>query len=83
MGEWNGPPHEPQFLCGAKAKHNGKLCRQFAMKNERCYYHGGASTGAKNPKTKHGQYTKEVIALRRQSTKLLRDSKALMKQMAE
>ena len=73
--------HEPRFLCGAVAKHNGKSCRQFAMKNGRCYYHGGASTGAKKPATKHGQYTKEAIELRKQSADLMRDSKALIKEM--
>ena len=81
MGEWRGLPHEPIHLCVAKAKHNGKPCRQFAMKNGRCYYHGGKSTGAKNPKIKHGQYTKDAIALRQQSTQLLRDSKVLMKEV--
>lgn len=83
MGEWNGPPHEPQFLCGARAKHNGKSCRQFAMRNGRCYYHGGCSTGAKKPLVKHGQYTKESIELRKQSADLMRDSKALIKEMDE
>jgi len=81
MGEWNGPPHEPQYLCGARAKHNGEACRQFAMKNGRCYYHGGASTGAKKPAVKHGQYTKESIDLRKQSAKLVLQSKKLIKEM--
>jgi len=83
MGEWNGPPHEAQYLCGARAKHNGQSCRQFAMKNGRCYYHGGRSTGAKRPATKHGQYTKEALELRKQSVTLVRDSKALMVEMVE
>jgi len=82
MGKWNGPPHEAQYLCGAKAKHNGKPCRQFAMKNGRCYYHGGKSTGAKNPKVKHGRYTKEAIEERRQYAELLRQVNDLIATMA-
>ena len=83
MGTWRGLPHEPINLCGAKAKHNGLPCRQFAMKNGRCYYHGGKSTGAKKPLVKHGQYTKETIKLRKQSADLIRESKALIKKMVE
>jgi len=81
MGKWRGLPHEPIHLCGAKAKHNGKPCRQFAMKNGRCYYHGGRSTGPKKPATKHGQYTKEAIELRKQSVELVLQSKKLIKEM--
>jgi len=84
MGKWNGPPHEPQYLCGAKAKHNGKRCRQFAMKNGRCYWHGGKSLGAKEPHrpVKHGLRTKEAEALRKDVTKLIRQSNELVKKLS-
>ena len=81
MKKWNGPPHEPQYLCQAKAKHNGLACRQFAMKNGRCYYHGGKSKGAKSPFTKHGQYTKESLALQRKSTELIYETQQLITEM--
>jgi len=38
--------------CGAKAKSTGKPCRARALKNGRCKYHGGLSTG---PKTLAGK----------------------------
>lgn len=34
--------------CGAIAKHSGQPCRQFAMANGRCYYHGGRTPKGKN-----------------------------------
>ncbi|MCZ6804232.1 MAG: HGGxSTG domain-containing protein [Proteobacteria bacterium] len=63
MGKWLGPPHEEILRCGAKTR-PGYPCGHYAMKNGRCRYHGGKSTGAKNPhrEIKHGLYTKEVIA---------------------
>jgi len=83
MGKWNGPPHEPQYLCGAKAKHSGKPCRQFAMKNLRCFYHGGKSTGARTPHRpiKHGMRTKEAEALNKRINSLIKDSKKLMAEL--
>lgn len=42
--------------CGAKARSNGyQACRQAAMGNGRCYWHGGAS------RVKHGYYAKSAI----------------------
>jgi len=62
--------------CGAKTKsRNGKPCQLAAMKNGRCYLHGGKSTGPrtkeglkrmKASKLKHGYYTKEKIQERRE-----------------
>jgi hypothetical protein len=80
MGKWNGPPHEPQYLCGAKAKHSGKPCRQFSMKNGRCYIHGGKSTGAQKPHRpiKHGMRTKESEELNKKITALIKESKRVM-----
>jgi hypothetical protein len=40
--------------CGAKCKQRDGYCVNPAMKNGRCYIHGGKSTG---PKPKHGQYS--------------------------
>jgi len=80
MGKWNGLPRKQQYLCGAKAKHSGKPCRQFAMKNGRCYWHGGKSTGAKNPHRpiKHGMRTKESEELNKKISRLIYDSKRVM-----
>jgi len=85
MGKWNGPPHEPQYLCGAVAKHNGKPCRQFAMKNGRCYWHGGKSTGANNPHRpiKHGLRTKKSEELNKRINSLIKDSKKLMAELVK
>lgn len=45
--------------CGAKARSNdGKPCRQIAMENGRCYWHGGVT------KIKHGRETKMAHAER-------------------
>lgn len=64
MKKWNGPPHEPQFMCGAHARSTGKPCRRFAMANGRCDMHGGKSTGAKEPHRpiKHGLRTNKAEA---------------------
>lgn len=62
MGKWRGPPHDEIARCGAKTR-PGHPCGQYAMKNGRCRFHGGKSTGAKNPHKpfKHGLYTKEAM----------------------
>ena len=73
MGKWCGPPHEQPFLCGAYARSAGRPCRQLAMKNGRCYLHGGKSTGAKNPIIKHGRYSKDAIIERKKIDYLLQD----------
>lgn len=44
------------------------------MKNGRCRYHGGKSTGAKNSFTKHGFYTKAAIAERKTISLLLKQT---------
>ncbi len=63
MGKWLGPPHEDIPRCGAKTR-SGGFCGHYAMSNDRCRYHGGKSTGAKNPVVKHGYYTKAAIKQR-------------------
>jgi len=44
------------------------------MANGRCCLHGGKSTGAKNPRVKHGMYTKTAIAERRWLNELIKDA---------
>ncbi len=57
MNKWKGPPHDEMPRCGAKTR-SGGFCGHYSMPNGRCRYHGGKSTGAKNPRVKHGYYTK-------------------------
>ncbi|WP_281252891.1 HGGxSTG domain-containing protein [Solemya elarraichensis gill symbiont] len=63
--------------CGAKTR-SGGVCGHFSMPNGRCRYHGGKSTGAKNPRVKHGNYTKETIAFRRLVAQIVGDSAELL-----
>jgi hypothetical protein len=65
--------------CGAKTR-KGNPCPQPAMKNGRCRFHGGKSTGPRTPeglermrrgKTNHGFYSAEAQAFRRRTRKLM------------
>lgn len=69
--------------CGAKTR-RGTPCLSPAMANGRCRMHGGKSTGPRTPeglervrraRLKHGHYSAESIALRRQLRQLLADSR--------
>jgi len=73
MGKWKGPPHENIPRCGAKTRSGGS-CGHYSMPNGRCRYHGGKSTGAKNPSAKHGYYTQTAIEERRWLNQLLKDA---------
>jgi hypothetical protein len=42
------------------------------MKNSNYRYHVGLSTGPKNPRVKHGYYTKKAIAERNSLNRLLK-----------
>ncbi len=54
--------------CGAKAKSNfGLPCRHVAMKNGRCYYHGGSTP------IKHGRYSKAAQANRTQQRSIINE----------
>ncbi len=88
-------PHEPLMSrsngggdisgltkCGAKTR-QGTPCRQVAMRNGRCRFHGGKSTGPKTPdgrarsrraNWKHGRYSAEAKARQRELRELLKDS---------
>lgn len=73
--------------CGARTR-AGTLCKSPAMKNGRCRFHGGASTGPRtaeglqrmrDAKTTHGNRTAEMELVR----KLIRDLKAGAKRLVE
>jgi hypothetical protein len=82
MNKWKGPPHEEIPRCGARTR-TGGLCGHYSMKNGRCRYHGGKSTGVRNPHRpiKHGNYTKEAIEQRRYVAGLIKAAKQLMNKM--
>src|SRR5262249_57117643 len=65
--------------CGARTR-SGNACQAPAMPNGRCRMHGGMSPGPpKGNKNalKHGRYTAEAIARRREVSALVRAMKAL------
>lgn len=69
-----GEPHEgrnidrePHKLCGAKTRAGGK-CKQLALANGRCHFHGGKSTGSP---PKHGLYSIKRTELARDYQKFL------------
>lgn len=70
MGKWKGIPHGEIERCGAKTRKGG-FCGHYAMKNGRCRYHGGKSTGPSQPRLKHGYYTKEAKEFRKLVHKLM------------
>ena len=63
---------------------SGSRCRSPAMPNGRYRMHGGMSPGApKGNKNalKHGHYTAEAIARRREIANMLREARALVKEV--
>ncbi|WP_280525342.1 HGGxSTG domain-containing protein [Methylobacterium oxalidis] len=86
-----GPPHEPcgcarlqgAFAaprCGARRR-DGGACMSPAMKNGRCRFHGGKSTGARTPEgraragaanLRHGYYSAAAVSDRREARRALR-----------
>ena len=71
--------------CGAKTR-QGTACRGPAMANGRCRMHGGASTGPRTPEglersrrahLKHGRYSAQNIALRREIRDSWRSTRSL------
>lgn len=70
--------------CGARRKYDGQPCQAPAMKNGRCYLHGGKSTGApKGNKNgwKHGLRSAEAVAQRKRTTALLRKLRTTLTQL--
>ena len=72
MNKWRGSPHEDMPRCGAKTR-SGGVCGHYSMPNGRCRYHGGKSTGAHNPRVKHGMYTNAAIKERKWLNQLLKE----------
>ena len=77
--------------CGAKTR-KSTPCRAPAMKNGRCRLHGGKSTGPRTPEGigrirqvhfKHGEYTKEAIASRKEFNSLLRILKRTIREITD
>ena len=62
--------------CGAKTR-SGAPCKTWAMKNGRCRMHGGTSPGAPkgplNGNYRHGFYTNDAIAERRQMSEFIKE----------
>jgi len=70
--------------CTAKAKSTRNRCRQPAMKNGKCYWHGGKSSGAprgnKNA-LKHGEHTAAAKAKRRFIRDLIQASRGTIEKI--
>ena len=68
--------------CHARSKRTGKPCQSPAVTGWKvCRHHGaggGAPCGARNGNYKTGHYTREAIALRRDISALLRQSRHLI-----
>jgi hypothetical protein len=72
--------------CGASTRQR-TACRNPAMKNGRCKFHGGLSTGPRTPhglarsrraRLKHGAYSQETKAILRESRRQWRELLALL-----
>lgn len=72
--------------CGAQTRQR-TACRGPAMKNGRCKFHGGLSTGPRTPEGlersrranwKHGAYSRETKAMLRASRQQWRELLALL-----
>ena len=59
--------------CGAYARSTGKPCRQIALANGRCHYHGGSTP------IKHGKYTKQAIRAKRKSRQIIKEYRKILK----
>jgi hypothetical protein len=74
-------PQEGQRRCGARRKRDGLPCQAPAMKNGRCWVHGGPSTGARTPEGRkrartarlvHGFYSAAAKSERREARAIAR-----------
>ena len=78
-------PMHLSHRCGARTR-RGSECQSPAMPNGRCRLHGGGSPGApKGNKNafRHGRYSAEGIANRREIAALLRSMKTLIRTTSE
>ena len=69
---------QPNKVCGAKKRTGGNCSNETEPGKQRCRIHGGApgsgaKVGNKNA-LKHGHYSKEAIARRREAKRLLYES---------
>lgn len=80
------PPCDLSALprCDAIAKHSQERCKQPAMANGKCRFHGGKSTGPpvgnKNA-FRHGLYTAEVMKEKKAIAKLIRNAKKTLRKL--
>jgi hypothetical protein len=78
------PFHESP-RCRARSKRTGQRCQAPAVTGWKvCRVHGaggGAPTGERNGNYKSGHYTREAIALRRDISALLRQSRHLIEEL--
>jgi hypothetical protein len=86
MSENDNLPHG-DHRCGAKNR-KGNPCTAFSMKNGRCRFHGGLSTGPKTKEGKersrrgnwkHGERSAAVLSMRREANRITREFKRWMK----
>lgn len=71
-------PIKGMKLCGARCRTKGGApCTQIAMKNGRCKMHGGCFY----KKEIHGRYTLRAKAERKKENALLKEMKALSKEI--
>jgi glucans biosynthesis protein len=73
--------------CGARTR-SGAPCRSPAVQGKkRCRMHGGAAGSGAPPGNqnalKHGEYTKQALADRRELAALIRNARALMRLMRQ
>jgi hypothetical protein len=67
-------------VCGAKTR-NGGTCKQPALPNGRCHYHGGKSlAGIASPTYKEGKYSKHLPQRMREAYALAIDDPQLLEQ---
>ena len=83
-----GDPHTAP-RCGAQTR-RGTACQAPAMPNGRCRLHGGKSTGprtvdglerCRKANWKHGWYSQQSLAERRQVRELMRSSAQLLREL--
>ena len=80
-------PYNTQVWCRTR---QGKACGHMAMKNGRCRFHGGKSTGARTKEgkkkaaranLKHGTYSNKAMEEGQVFNELLHDSMDLLETM--
>jgi hypothetical protein len=77
--------------CGAKTRSGGR-CGQPAMKNGKCRFHGGLSTGprtrqglarSRKARWKHGEYSAQAKEERRWIRSYIKECEPLLREMEE